>query len=312
MLRIVFFISVLIVALAACGPESSRDEQALETSSSQPLVIASNYPLYYFASRIAGENVTIALPEIEGDPADWKPGVEAIGQLQAADLVLLNGAGYEAWLKWVSLPDDRLLDTSASFQDRLIPLAEETVHQHGPGGEHSHTGMAFTVWLDPGLAMEQARAIAGALDRLAPENSRAHRENLAALSSQLKELDTSLESAFREVREHPLLFSHPVYQYLEKRYALQGISMHWEPEQEISEKAWIDLSNVLRRQPSQWMMWENTPVASTLSRLQDYDLQAVVFRTASNRPVSGDYFDVMSNNAVELFRTADLIRADQN
>jgi hypothetical protein len=60
------------------------------------------------------------------------------------------------------------------------------------------------------------------------------------------------------------------------------------------------------------MMWEDTPVASTLSRLQDYDIQAVVFRTGSNRPVSGDYFDVMSNNVGELDSIAELIKPDQN
>jgi len=42
---------------------------------------------------------------MEGDPVNWKPGSEAIARMQSADLVILNGAGYETWLGWVSLPD---------------------------------------------------------------------------------------------------------------------------------------------------------------------------------------------------------------
>ena len=86
--------------------------------------------------------------------------------LQAADLVLLNGAGYEGWLNFVSLREERLVNTTAGLADRLLLLEEAVVHQHGPEGEHSHAGNAFTTWLDPTLAAVQALAIERALASL--------------------------------------------------------------------------------------------------------------------------------------------------
>ena len=146
------------------GP--SRRDQA-----SKPQVLTSNYPLYYFASEIAGDVVNVQMPDIDGDPAMWVPDASDIPQLQAADLIVINGAGYESWLAFTSLDTDRLLDTTEVIQDLLLPIANATLHQHGPEGEHSHQGTAFTTWLDPHIAVEQARAIERGLSALVPEQS---------------------------------------------------------------------------------------------------------------------------------------------
>ena len=152
--RLIFALIAVVGALAVAGQTRADDA---------PVVYASNYPLFYFAQEIAGGELDIRLPAIEGDPAFWAPDGDQVAALQAADLVLLNGAGYEGWLNFVSLREERLVDTTAGLADRLLPLEEATVHQHGPEGEHSHAGTAFTTWLDPGLAAAQARAIAAAL-----------------------------------------------------------------------------------------------------------------------------------------------------
>ena len=237
---------------------------------------------------------------MEGDPADWKPGSEAISQLQAADLVLLNGAGYESWLSWVTLPGALLVDTSAGFSDRLIPLTRETVHQHGPSGDHSHTGTAFTVWLDPTLAIEQANAIEEAISKLVPANEPEHRSRLNTLKGRLEELDKSLAGVFEKVSSRPLLFSHPVYQYLEARFGLNGASLHWEPEAEPGTNAWIDLQAILRGHPARLMIWEDDPVDATAKQLQQLGINVLTFHTASRLPATGDYFDVMTANIERL------------
>jgi zinc transport system substrate-binding protein len=286
--------------LAACEGKQSVDGDNDSRDESRPLVVASNYPLYFFATEIAGDYIEIELPEIEGDPATWKPGPEAVALMQSADRVILNGAGYEGWLDWVTLAEDRMLDTSAGFRDRLIPLGGETLHQHGPEGEHSHAGMAFTTWLDPTLAAAQARAVEESLSTLSPENAGVFSENLAALTSRLESLDEALSDAFSGFQDQPLVFSHPVYQYLESRYGLDGVSLHWEPGEDPGVTGWIDLQNVLRRHPAKRMIWEDQPLAATSERLLEYGILTVPFATASNRPEAGDYFDVMRENITRL------------
>ena len=69
-----------------------------------------NYPLKYFAERIAGDHARVVFPApAEGDPAYWMPDAKTIGAYQQADLVLLNGANYAKWVKKVSLPRSRMV-----------------------------------------------------------------------------------------------------------------------------------------------------------------------------------------------------------
>lgn len=296
----------LLTLMAACKQESATPPVGTDTGSqARPIVVASNYPLYFFAREIAAGSVDVVLPDIAGDPAMWRPKADDIELLQGADRILLNGAGYESWLNWISLPAGRLVDTSESFHERLIPLVEETTHQHGPAGEHSHTGTAFSVWLDPELAIAQARNIQAVISELAPGERARHQENLASLQKRLEEIDQAQQLAFRQLADHPILFSHPVYQYLERRYHLTGFSMHWEPDQEPGGKAWIDFTNTLQENPAQIMIWEGEPLSTTRERLESMGLTVIPYLTASNRPDNGDYFDVMAMNLEQL-------KADRN
>ena len=128
-----------------------------------------NYPLQYFAERIAGKHATVVLPVPEDeDPAFWMPDPATITAYQQADLILLNGASYAKWVNKVSLPRSRMVNTSAGFSDRYIRLADAVTHSHGPEGAHAHHGTAFTTWLDFELAAQQAKTIAEALGRQRP------------------------------------------------------------------------------------------------------------------------------------------------
>ena len=289
-------ILLMTILLTACGAEPPPETNGSGAVSAKPLVIVSNYPLYYFAREIAGETADVVFPSMEGDPANWKPTSEDIAQMQSADLVILNGAGYESWLNWVSLPDNRLLDTSTGFRERLIELQGETIHQHGPAGKHSHQGLAFTIWLDPLLAIEQARAIEQAMSKRVPQNQDAYRARLMELEKRLTALDEALRSALKPLDGQPIVFSHPVYHYLAARYGLNGVSTHWEPGEDPGIKAWIDFRETLRSHPAKMMIWEDSPGEKVTEQLELMDIRPMVFRTASNLPDSGDYLDVMYAN----------------
>jgi len=296
--KILVLLSFLIL-LGACE-EQLTSGPVQGDHASKPQVLTSNYPLYYFASEIAGDVVDVQMPDIDGDPAMWVPGASDFLQLQAADLIVINGAGYESWLAFTSLDIGRLLDTTEDIQDLLLPIANATLHQHGPEGEHSHQGTAFTTWLDPHIAVEQARAIERGLSALVPAQSKAFNSRLALLEKRLDELGRSFEQQFSNIKDQPLIFSHPVYQYLKKRYGLNARSVHWEPNTEPGVREWLDFQNLLREYPVKLMVWEAPPLPSVVERLQEQGIQSIVFEPAGNRLVTGDYFAVMNANLTRL------------
>ena len=288
------------MALLALPIGCSSDERAVQQQEEDvgpPTVCAVNYPLAYFAGRIAGDSAEVVLPvPSDIDPAMWVPDADAIAELQRADLVLLNGAGYEGWLQRVTLSRSRLVDTSAAFVDRLIPVEDDMTHSHGPTGDHSHAGTAFTTWLDAELAIAHARAAGNAMIRLRPGNEGEYRTRLASLEQDLQELDRELEAVAVRIGDRALLFSHPVYQYLERRFRLNGLSVHWEPGEMPESEQWRELSAMLSSHPAAWMIWEGTPLPEAVRRLESLGIRSLVFRPAGNRPASGDYMSVMQDN----------------
>ena len=297
MKKILFII--IIALLVACTDKESGTQQA-DSSQQHPLVICSNYPLYFFTTEIAGEYIDVRMPVIDGDPAMWAPNGVDVADLQDADLLILNGAGYESWLAFTTLPREHILDTSAQLQSLLLPIENETVHQHGPAGKHSHPGTAFTTWLDPQLAIAQAGAITQGLSRLVPEQTGSFEANFEKLKQKLNRLDQSLNEVFALLEGQPVIFSHPVYQYLQHRYKINGRSAHWEPDSEPGTRDWIDFGKLRREHPAEIMIWEASPLDSVRQQLLQMDIKSVVFEPAGNRPEQGGYFEVMEQNLLRL------------
>jgi len=293
--------------LAGCGEAEPRaaspapdSEQAGRLS-----VYVVSYPLQYFAERIGGDDVQVVFPApADQDPAHWSPDPEVIVAYQGADLILLNGAGYATWVERASLPQARLVDTSAGFREQLIPLEEGVTHSHGPQGAHTHRGTAFTTWLDPQLAILQARAVRDALVMARPDREAAFQQAFEALESDLRDLDRQLSTTAAAIGETPLLFSHPVYQYLIRRYGLNARSVHWEPDRPPTEEMWRELEELVADQPAEWMVWESDPEEATVQRLEAMGLDSLTYTPCASTPAEGDFLTVMRDNAIGLDRAA--------
>ncbi len=228
----------------------------------QPLTIYTvNYPLAYFAERIAGEQAKVVFPApADVDPAFWQPGLETIRAYQQADLILLNGAGYAKWVSKTSLPRLRTVDTSKAFKDQLIQSGAGGIkHSHGSGDTHSHAGTAFTTWLDLSQAVKQAGAISDALKRKRPQQSELFDQNLRQLEAELLQLDAQIKKLADKQLSLPLFASHPVYQYLARRYQLNLQSVMWEPEAVPDIAQWQVLKDMQVAHHAGGMLWEAEP-----------------------------------------------------
>ncbi len=262
-----------------------------------------NYPLKYFAERIGGDHVKVEFPlPKDVDPAYWNPDLANISAYQKADLILLNGAGYAKWVAKVSLPRSKMVDTSRQFKDRYMTTKAVVSHSHGGEGAHAHEALAFTTWLDLELADRQAEAVAAAMGRKRAELHDTFQMNYKALAADLKSLDRNIQAIVSKRPATPLIVSHPVYDYFARRYGLNIVSVHWEPEQVPTDGQLQALKAVLKQHPSKWMIWEGEPVQASVDKLKTFGVDSLVFDPCGNVPDQGDFMTVMRHNVDNLVK----------
>jgi zinc transport system substrate-binding protein len=295
-----------LLLLAGCtGPATVEPSADTPSPDGEPLsAYVVNYPLKYFADRIAEDSLRVEFPvPADEDPAFWSPDAATVAAYQQAGFILLNGANYARWVQRVTLPQSKLVDTSAGFRDRFIRVDAGVTHAHGPGGEHTHGEVAFTTWLDPSLAIEQADSIRRAFTAAQPDQATAFQERFEALRDDLSELDRQFDEATRGLSGIPLFASHPVYQYFARRYGLDLQSVHFEPDEHPDETGWQELAELARAHPARWMLWEAEPRPETRSRLDQMGITSVVIDPCSTSPQGQDYLGVMQANRRRLAET---------
>jgi len=113
-------------------------------------------------------------------------------------------------------------------------------------------------------------------------------------------LDARLQEAFAGDAGTPLVASHPIYQYLARRYGLNLRAVLFEPDAFPDEAGWTALEHLLAEHHATTMLWEGEPTSETAARLREMGIETVVFDPCGNRPATGDYLAVMEANVESL------------
>jgi zinc transport system substrate-binding protein len=195
--------------------DMGAQEEDNQSDESKLVVVTSFYPLYEFTKQIAGDRAEVSTLVPAGvEPHDWEPTSFDISRARSADIVVVNGAGFESWSARVGAKV--LVDTSEGLE-----LGSET-------GVNPH------IWLDPIFATHQAEKIREALVAADPENSGIYNKNADRFVSELDSLDTQIRSGLAGCEKSDFIAFHDAFVHFAKRYGLhqhsiQGVS----PEGEI-------------------------------------------------------------------------------
>lgn len=291
----------LVALLPSCTSESAPAPGArgggLGAVRSGPLVVVATVEVNrYLAARIGGDLVEVVFPvPPDADPLLWEPDRDAIATLQSADLVLLHGAGLERWRDRVSLAPSRTEVLADAYRDEWLTFGTTVEHQHGPEGEHSHSGTDPHTWMDPELVARHAERITAALIRLLPEHDTALSARGLSVLNDLADLERRWAGIF-DGDAPPLLANHPAYDYAAARFGWSVTSLDLDPES-LPEGglALPDLEPMPRV-----MLWESEPACAVAAAVEAAGLVPVVVSPCEVPPETGDWLSVMRENAERL------------
>jgi zinc transport system substrate-binding protein len=209
-----------MVATAYTGKTASQEVGA--AAGKKVRIIASFYPLYDFASHVAGDKADVSSLVPAGvEPHDWEPTTADVLRAKSADLLVINGAGFESWAD--SIGARMVINTSEGLE---LDVDNDE--------EPDHDGVDPHVWLDPVLAKHQVESIRAALAQVDPENAAYYNENAAKFTARLDSLDQFIRSELSSCEKTDFIAFHDAFSRFAARYGLVQHGVHGiSPEGEI-------------------------------------------------------------------------------
>ena len=227
-------IKLAIIAIAIVIPlasfavtQPSFNSEISITENSKLQIITSATFLNEFSQNVGKEmiDVTLLVP-MGADPHDWEPTIRDRERLQKADVIIVNGIGYEHWLGSFDSNDNQgiLVDTSNGIStldsEKHDDHAKEDDHDgHEEEDKNNHEDLDPHIWLNPVYAQLQVKNIANALSNSDPTNKNYYQSNAAIYNKELDLLDSKIRTELYGCKTDFITF-HNAFSYFSEEYGL--------------------------------------------------------------------------------------------
>ena len=176
------------------------------TDSTEISVMTSFYPLYEFTKQVGQDKVRVSLlvpPGIE--PHDWEPTINELQKMYEANLIVINGIGFESWADDIDTINSGIVIVDTSTGVSLINIDHSSVDPH--------------IWLNPVMAKTQVTNIVNALVKIDPTNEKFYRDNAKSYQAKLDSLDTKIKNELSACKKDFITF-HNAFSYFSIQYDL--------------------------------------------------------------------------------------------
>jgi zinc transport system substrate-binding protein len=222
-------IPLAMIATIYTGRPALQDRQDQEKIT----VVASFYPLYEFASRVVGDRAEVSSLVPAGvEPHDWEPTAEDVSRGREADVMVINGAGFERWVD--EMEAKVVANTSEGIEFNYKEGKEVGDDEHGHGDATGGGGVNPHIWLDPILAKHQIDKIRDVMVSSDPANADYYNQNADRFTAELDSLDAFIRSELADCDKSDFIAFHDAFTHFSERYGLRQHSIHGaSPEGEI-------------------------------------------------------------------------------
>jgi zinc transport system substrate-binding protein len=179
--------------------------------------IASFYPLYEFTQQVGQDKINVQLLVPEGvEPHDWEPTIQDVQRIQKSDFIIINGIGFENWVK--SLGEMNYQGIVIDTSDGII-LNEMLDDDDDHESEHAHESGDPHIWLSPVLAKNQVQNIADEFSKSDPQNKKFYQKNAQSYMIELDKLDSKIRNDLSMCSQDFIAF-HDAFSYFAHEYNL--------------------------------------------------------------------------------------------
>lgn len=302
--------------MSSLKPESPRRENDPGHSLQ---VVASFFPYAEFARAVGGEAVSVTTLVPSGiEPHDFEPTPRDMEKLYRADVVILNGAGIDAWAEKL-VPEltkhgVRVMRMADSLDSLLV---QDEGHAAEVVGSDIHGALISAdphFWLDPVLAEMQVSRIMGVFSEVDPIHQSQYASRGSSFIEELHALDREYDSGLRTCRLRTVVTAHNAFTYLAKRYTLEvvsiaGLSPHTEP----SPGRLAEITRLVRERGIRYIFFEtlsSPELAETLAR--EAGVGTLVFNPIEGGMIGEDglpetYLGLMRQNLIHLRRALECL-----
>lgn len=216
MLRKVFGMVMIMVLLVSC--QGTRRSIVGDHSIK---VLAIESFLADIAQNVAGDRFQVdTLIPIGVDPHGFEVTPQDLVKINSADLLLLNGCGFESWIQNI------LANTSQ--KTTIIEACQGLISRVAGGSEppsDEQTMVDPHFWLDPNLVLSYVDNIRNGFITLDPSGKSTFDVNAANYQGQLKELDSWIQKTVEviPVDQRKIVTNHESFGYFADRYHFQVI-----------------------------------------------------------------------------------------
>ena len=281
-------------------------------------VVASFSILADLAAQVAGPVAEVsALVGPDADAHVFQPSPADVRRLAQADLVIVNGLGFEGWMtRLIGSAGYRgpVLICSDGLKPRAAPVEggpDHAGHAQGHGHSHAQGGAGAPdphAWQDIANARHYVGRIRDALVTARPAQAELLRRRAAAYDAELAALDRRIRADFAALapQQRRVVSSHDAFGYFAAAYGLEFLAAQsWNTDSEPSAADIARLIRQIRRQQIRAVFVENVSDARMVQRIAR-ETGAVVGGTlhsdALSAPggVADSYLKMMSHNAATL------------
>ncbi len=263
------FALCLSIALGLAALPARAEEPA-------PLKIVTSFSILAdMARNVAGSRATVtSLVGPDADAHVFEPGPADVAMLAEADVLIINGLGFEPWLvRLAASAKSKAKYVTASFGVNPIAYEEGQGHSHGHGHDHGHShghdedGYPAVpqdfdphAWQDLRNGVIYVRNIADALAEKDPANATLYQANAESYITEIMKLH---EWARAEIGRLPsekrkVITTHDAFAYFSKAYGVEFLSAAGMGNQgDPSAEALARLVDQMRKQNIRAIFMEN-------------------------------------------------------